>query len=121
MAKPGQPLRVYLAGPMTDIVDDNKPAFDRAASLLRALGFHVESPAENKAPCENPTLEDWMRTAIPQMLTCNAVVMLPGWPNSKGARLEKELAVKLGMQVSELYEALELLPWTIEESVRLQP
>ena len=88
--------RIYLAGPMSGIEAFNYPAFNAEASRLRALGHHVENPAET------PPQDDWaayMRRSIRQMLTCDMVVLLPGWEASRGACIETHLAMDLGIPV----------------------
>lgn len=42
--------RIYIAGPMTGLPDNNYPAFHEAAARLRKRCWHVENPAENPAP-----------------------------------------------------------------------
>lgn len=91
-------LRIYLAGPMSGIPDYNYPAFNAEAARLRALGHHVENPAENTAPPCN-SWAGYMRIALRQMLTCDAVALLPGFAESRGATIEHDLAKQLGMRV----------------------
>jgi hypothetical protein len=91
--------RIYLAGPMSELPDFNYPAFNAAAARLRAQGLLVENPAENlPPPCG--TWQGYMRNAITQLMRCDAVLMLPGWGDSRGAKLEYQLASCLGMPVS---------------------
>lgn len=90
--------RIYLSGPMTGLPNYNYPAFNAEAARLRALGYAVENPAENPAPARDEW-ELYMRTALRQMLTCDAVAFLPGWKESRGANVEIELAQHLGMPV----------------------
>ena len=90
--------RIYLAGPMTGLPEYNYPAFHAEAARLRGLGFHVENPAENQAPACG-TWQAYMRNAVRQMLTCEAIALLPGWHASRGAVLERNLARELGLQV----------------------
>ncbi|PPC91871.1 MAG: hypothetical protein CTY34_02015 [Methylobacter sp.] len=98
-------IRVYLAGPMSGLPDYNYPAFNAAAEALRARNWHVENPAENpQPPCGS--WNGWMRMAIRQMLTCERVVLLPGWELSRGAKLEKQIANEVGMTVLTLEELL---------------
>lgn len=88
------PRRIYISGPMTGLPDFNYPAFHRMAAKFRAAGFEVENPAEN------PGFDDWagyMRHALTQLLTCDAILMLDGWENSRGAKIERDLALTLGM------------------------
>lgn len=98
MTKKSKPRHVYLSGPMTGLPDYNFPAFHEAGEKLRALGYKVSCPTVNKPPCK--TWEGYMRLAIIQMLACDAVAMLPGWQASRGAKIEMDLAVVLGMHVS---------------------
>ena len=39
-------MNIYISGPMTGIADDNRPAFNRVAAKLRAMGHNCENPAE---------------------------------------------------------------------------
>ncbi|WP_440111738.1 DUF4406 domain-containing protein [Acidovorax sp. BL-A-41-H1] len=92
--------RIYIAGPMSGLPDLNYPAFHAMAAHLRAKGLHVENPAEN----DPPACESWlgyMRLAVAQLASCDAVVMLPGWAKSKGACIEHQLAVGLGLEILE--------------------
>ena len=88
---------IYLSGPMSGLPECNYPAFHAAAARLRALGYRVENPAENPTPACGGTWEGWMRLALRQMLDCDAVAWLPGWMDSRGALLECQLALQLGM------------------------
>lgn len=105
------PKSFYLAGPMTGIPQFNFPAFEEAANSLRNRGFKIVSPAELDSPAvrefcmaspdgkysnNNIAGETWG-----QMLTrdvrivadeVDGVVLLPGWENSRGARLEAFVA-----------------------------
>ena len=97
--------RLYVAGPMTGIRDFNFPAFNRAAAFLRALGYEVENPAENPEPPCRSWL-GYMRMAVAQVARVDAIVLLPGWERSQGARVEFTLATGLGLEVLTLDEAL---------------
>ena len=83
--------RIYIAGPMTGLPGFNYPAFNAEAARLRELGWDVENPAENPAPASGEWI-DYMRMAIPQLMTCDYIVMLPGWEKSRGARIEQRVA-----------------------------
>lgn len=82
---------LYLSGPMTGLPDDNYPAFRAAAARLRAAGYTVISPAE----LDLPRGREWawyMRHALRAMLEADAVALMPGWWNSRGAKCERDLA-----------------------------
>lgn len=91
-------MRIYLAGPMSGIKDFNYPAFNAEAARLRSLGHEVENPAENTPPpCG--TWAGYMRGAIVRMLTCDCIATLPGYRDSRGARIEVDLAGRLSIPV----------------------
>jgi len=96
-------MTIYLAGKMSGEPAHNYPAFHAAASDLRARGFHVVSPAELHADFEtNPkSYENYLRADLIALLGTAAVVALPGWGQSNGARLEVTVARALGMLVWE--------------------
>lgn len=93
--------RVYIAGPMTGLPDFNYPAFHEAAAKLRAMGYEVVNPAENDRDTNDPW-EVFLREALQKMLTCDSVALLPGWEDSRGARLEVHVANAIGMRVASL-------------------
>lgn len=90
--------RIYIAGPMTDIEDLNFPAFHAEAAKLRALGHQVVNPAEIN-PDKGMSWTDCMRRDIAELVTCDAIRLLPGWEFSKGATLEEHIAERLGLQI----------------------
>ena len=94
---------IYIAGQMTGLPDYNYPAFFAAAEKLRADGWMPINPvAFNGVFGRNPTgrLLDAVceseRAAIPFL---DAIYLLKGWENSKGAKRELEVALKHGLQV----------------------
>jgi len=94
--------RWYIAGPMTGMPDLNFEAFHERAAELRAAGFEVENPAEiNIDP--GAKWEDCMRRDIPRLCLCDAILLLPGWQKSRGARLEAMIARQLGLQMIEYH------------------
>jgi hypothetical protein len=113
-------MKVYLAGPMRGIAEFNFPAFHAYATQLRAQGHEVFSPAEkdnerhgtdisknNPTGSEHVAVKDHgfnLREALCIDLTfichhADAVAVMPGWENSKGAKVEKATAEALGLQI----------------------
>lgn len=90
--------RTYIAGPMTGLKDLNFPAFHAEAARLRALGHEVVNPAEINVDPEKGWVE-CMRADIRELVTCEAIQMLPGWEHSRGARLEHHIATALGLEI----------------------
>lgn len=93
---------VFVCGPMSGLPNSNYPAFNKEAKRLRAIGHRVENPAENPIPMCG-TWQGYMRMSIQQLMTCDAIRLLPGWELSKGASLERHIADSLGMLVLEAH------------------
>ena len=91
-------MKVYISGPMTGQPDFNRPAFNAKAAELRALGHEVVNPAELP---EIPGWEwaDYLKRDIPLLLGCEAIYLLEGWEDSKGAELECGIAESLSFEV----------------------
>lgn len=101
----------------------NFPAFHRAAAILRGQGHVVFNPAEkdierlgadvsigNRRGCEVEAAKNHgfdLRVALHEdlefiCLHADAIALLPGWRDSKGATAEHATAVALGLEVIEL-------------------
>lgn len=92
-------MKVYVSGPMTGYVENNVPAFNKAARQLRALGYEVVNPAELDAgePCN--TWIACLRRDLKWLVTCDAIATLPKWKRSKGANLEIHVGKQLSFPV----------------------
>ena len=104
---------IYIAGPMTGIEDYNYPLFNQVAAELRQYGFFVLNPAEALNGDQTLDYHQYMRSAIHLVLQAWALVLLPGWENSRGARLEVLLAQKLGLPISPTQGAREPVPLVV--------
>ena len=100
-------MRLYIAGPMTGLPEFNFPAFDAAEDVIRAAGFDTRNPARHGAGDPGQTWADYMRRDIPDLLACDGIALLPGWENSRGARLEVYIADALGMPICPVAKWLE--------------
>jgi hypothetical protein len=115
--------RVYVAGPMRGIPEFNFPAFHEASAMLRQIGCVVFNPAErdnehhgtdiskgNATGCEEQATKEHgfnLREALGADLAwicaeADAIALLPGWQNSKGAKAERATAEALGLRILEL-------------------
>lgn len=89
---------VYVAGPVTGIADDNRPAFEHAREQLLAMDeLEVVTIPHDFVP-SNYDHERAMRVCLDYLVReADAVVLLPGWENSRGASLERDVAEQLGI------------------------
>jgi nucleoside 2-deoxyribosyltransferase len=119
-------MKVYLAGPMLGQPNLNHPMFDRVAAKLREAGHVVVSPAEKDrewgqdpeaAKLGKNTLDMHavLRWDLQQVLDCDGIVLLPGWRQSQGTRLEVIVAASSGRKLlywSTQAQAAFDLPWS---------
>jgi len=106
---------LYLSGGISG-VQDYKSKFSRAHALASGCGFAVISPVligklvnYKMRKKGQPQWADYMRACIAVLSFCDTIAMLPGWEKSKGARIERRIALDLGLDVikiSKNYDAL---------------
>ena len=89
-------MRVYISGPITGI-DDYVAIFQSYVSLLCSKGYDVVNPASVEGP--DWTWEQFMQYDLALLRECDGIYMLPGWTNSRGARIEKRYAKRKGIPV----------------------
>ncbi len=99
-------MKIYLAGPMRGITDNNAPTFAAAAKVLRAQGHEVWSPAEHDEElgvgASNAEIGTVFARDLQAICRLEAVVLLPGWRKSHGAVLERHAADVVRKRVFEL-------------------
>jgi hypothetical protein len=107
--------KAYIAGPYTanssERVDENVRRAEAAAWLYYLKGYAVHCP-HAQTHCmhvrynkENVvTYDDWLKVDIVWLKECDVVVFLPGWENSKGAKMEHILAQALDKEIHYLTE-----------------
>ena len=97
-------MKVYISGPMTGIPDHSYPAFETARKQLINDGFTVLCPAE-AGQVNGWTWEQYLTRDLRMVLDADAVAALPGWENSRGAKLEIHVARELGKPVVGIADA----------------
>lgn len=121
-------LKVYMSGPINSPVSSGRTAEDHKRSfaelgawLKRHYGnWEVVNPCEIGTTCVDPECGPfdghdwncWLKADLREMLTCDAILLLPEWEQSAGALLEKDVAMAVGMSP---YFAIrtEMNGWTI--------
>ena len=100
-----KPSKVFISGPMTGYDDYNRKAFIAMEMSLKELGYSVFNPAWLKFD-ENWDHDSIMKIDISALEQCDAIVMLKGWGQSKGSKMEYSFAVKnrkIVMEESDIY------------------
>lgn len=86
--------RIYIAGPMTGLPENNFPVFHEAAKQWRANGWHVVSPAESFGSDGTLPYRYYVEHDVYLLLSCDAIAVLPGWnsPTARGSVWEYFIA-----------------------------
>lgn len=108
--------KVYISGPITGIAFGNRFAFMCARSALELCGYEAVDPSEVKLD-DDATWADYMRADLKLLLDCDYIYMLEGWEDSKGARLERELAENLGIEEIDVDQEHERLKNRVDEGM----
>jgi hypothetical protein len=103
---------IYLAGPMTGLPRHNFDAFDDATAEIERAGHCVVSPANlsrglgatdwegNTIECDDTNrYATCMRRDIQAVMLSDAIYVLSGWQESRGAKIEVALAQVLAIPV----------------------
>lgn len=116
LANKKKPLKIYIAGPYCPRNCDlhTAPVYAHR-NVKKAIEIFWELVKKGHLPyiphlthflqleipedMTIPSQEFWYKFDLEWLKCCDAIFMLEGWENSKGAKLELEIAKKLGLQV----------------------
>lgn len=92
-------MRVYISGQITGLEpQEAQERFEGAEYLLENIGLTPINPLKNGLPF-NSSWEEHLVKDIEMLMSCNAIMLLGNWGNSKGARIEKQIAEEMGLKV----------------------
>lgn len=92
-------MRIYISGPMTGHPGYEKE-FMKREEHLRMQGHDAVNPARiNDIIRTDMTWEEWMSIDIGLLKVCDAIYMMKGWQDSRGANREYGFALGRGMKV----------------------
>lgn len=89
---------VYIAGKISGIEEQAFQLFENAEQLLIKRGFKVVNPMK-LSHNHDRTWESYMKECINEMMKCDVIYPLPNWHESKGAKIEMDLARKLNIKI----------------------
>lgn len=79
-------------------ISENIVVARKIAVNLWEQGFSVLCPHMNtchfEVDTQRVTHDDWLRGDLEMLIRCDAIIMLPGWEESKGANIELGIAAK---------------------------
>lgn len=94
--------RVYISGAVTGLpFEEALGAFDERQRELEVSGYEAVNPVRRAEVdvAEGSPWEEYMAYDLELLATCEAISFLPGWEDSRGARLEAAVAKRLGLEV----------------------
>lgn len=93
--------KIYISGPISGLpFDQVEQAFNDAQIYLQEQGYEIINPLDNGLT-KNHTWDEHMKADIKLLMDCNIIYLLKGWHNSRGAKIEHNLAVLLKYEVIE--------------------
>jgi hypothetical protein len=93
-------MKIYISGKITGLdIKDAEAKFEAAENYVRELGYIPVNPMKLLPYAPELTWHDYMAEDIKHLLKCDAILMLPCWTDSKGAKLEYAIADHLDLQV----------------------
>jgi hypothetical protein len=98
--------KIYVSGAMSDLPDLNWPKFDYVSEELRQQGYDVVNPADIARGLSIPDSIQgekryiiYIKADLKALIDCDCIYMLSGWEGSRGANMEYDLAVTLGLEI----------------------
>lgn len=92
-------MKIYISGKIQGLpYDEVVEKFGIAEKHLSGLGFIAVNPLKNGLS-QNESWKSHMAADIAILFKCEAIYMLSDWLYSKGARIEKYIAVTTGMTI----------------------
>lgn len=91
---------VYLSGPITG-KKNYKGLFAFTEELVKLCdALRIYNPASDIP--DSLDYEDAMKRCVAALVEYDTIVMLPGWHTSRGARLERDIALACGINIVDL-------------------
>lgn len=92
-------MKIYISGKITGLpLPEARQRFEDAAVFLAEIGFDPVNPLNNGLE-SSATWQEHMVADIRLLLDCDAIFMMDGWMESRGASIEYDIANRLNMDV----------------------
>lgn len=93
-------MKIYISGKITGYpIDHAKCKFRESAFDLKIKGYETVNPFDLSVTEPSKTWKDYMGDDLRGLLNCDAIFMQKDWGQSKGARIEYQVAKELGLKI----------------------
>lgn len=89
-------MRIYISGPITGD-PGARWKFDQAAQIIADRGHDYINPARLADTIPNAGWDYYIALDLQMLKQADAIVQLPGWEKSPGAKKEHEAALESGL------------------------
>ena len=92
-------MKIYISGKISDLPTEQvKEKFAKAEAQIRAFGQEPVNPLDNGQP-SSATWAQQMTASLAMLFECDAIYLLPDWGDSRGARIEANIAEECGLEI----------------------
>lgn len=92
-------MKMYISGKITDLPTEQVAAkFEQAEQQIKSYGHEPVNPLNNGVDAT----EHWNKHIVADialLLECDAIYLLRDWGDSKGARIEANIAGECGLEI----------------------
>ena len=92
-------MKWYISGKISGLPTDQVTAkFQQAEQQIRAFGYEPVNPINNGLGSE-ASWNEHLVADIALLLECDAIYLLKDWGDSRGSRIEANIAEECGLQI----------------------
>lgn len=93
-------MKIYISGKITGLpIEEAQQIFADAADQLAIMQHEPINPMAHVPYNPDWQYHDYMAEDVRLLLQCDAIYMLHNWHDSKGARIERAIAMEAGITV----------------------
>lgn len=100
-------MKIYISGKITGLpIEIARIRFKAAGIRINIMGHESVNPMELTPYDENKSWNDYMIDDIKLLFDCDGIYMIDNWKESKGARIEHNIAIETGKVI--FYQSSEI-------------
>ena len=93
-------MKIYISGQISGLkLEDARALFERAEILLQKKGYIPVNPMKLNPHTVGKTWKEYMLDDLNALFDCEAIYLLDNWQDSKGAKIEYQVAKEMDMVI----------------------